>query len=304
MSKKQIHHLNDRTMKYLSLAETKRQHEYFELPGNFKIRLPQEVVFPNMESGRADMLYFNDENTVFDFEEESGDITDTTRAKFVKYLIFVAFMYSKMLYLAVLCHKDPKKEFEYYQYSDGLIIKINYYYISQEELWAKYENIIKKVEQKIELSDKEAMDIAFVSKFISKEYAPHVVETMAKMFNDAIINDRILKIDVGVILGGMILKNILDEDKQNKLLDMINMRHIKSEIEKIVYDEYGDELDAKDKIIETKDKELKTKDKELKTKDKELKTKDNEIDSLNKSKSQLKNKAQQLNEQTHPKLKK
>ena len=53
------------------------------------------------------------------------------------------------------------------------------------------------------------------------------------------------------------------------------MRHIKSEIEKIVYDEFGDELDAKDKIIETKDKE---------------------IDSLNKSKSQLKNKAQQLNE--------
>ena len=239
MSKKQIHHLNDRTMKYMSLAETKRQHEYFGLPGNFKTRLPQEVVFPNMESGRTDMLYFNDENTVFDFEEESGDITDVTRAKFVKHLIFAAFMYSKLLYLAVLCHKDPKKEFEYYQYSDGLIIKINYYYISQEELWAKYENIINKVRQRIELSDKEAMDIAFVSKFISKEYAPQVVETMAKMFNDAIINDRLLKIDVGVILDGM-----------------INMRHIKSEIEKIVYDEFGDELDAKDKIIETKDQEL------------------------------------------------
>lgn len=109
MSKNQIHHLNDRTMKYMSLAETKRQHEYFGLPGKFKTRLPQEIVFPNMESGRTDMLYFNDENTVFDFEEESGDITDTTRDKFVKYLIFAAFMYSKKLYLAVLCHKDPKK---------------------------------------------------------------------------------------------------------------------------------------------------------------------------------------------------
>ena len=59
------------------------------------------------------------------------------------------------------------------------------------------------------------------------------------MFNDTIINNRLLKIDVGVILDGM-----------------INMRHIKSEIEKIVYDEFGDELDAKDKIIETKDQEL------------------------------------------------
>lgn len=268
MSKNQIHHLNDRTMKYMSLAETKRQHEYFGLSGKFKTRLPQEIVFPNMESGRTDMLYFNDENTVFDFEEESGDITDTTRDKFVKYLIFAAFMYSKKLYLAVLCHKDPKKESEYYQYSDGLIIKINYYYISQEELWAKYENIIKKVEQKEELSDREAMDIAFVSKFISKEYAPQVVETMSKLFNDAIINDKLLKIDVGVILGGMILKNILDEDKQNKLLGMINMKHIKSEIEKIVYDEFGDELDAKD----------------------------DEIDKLNKSNSQFRDKAKKLKE--------
>ena len=31
---------------------------------------------------------------------------------------------------------------------------------------------------------------------------------------------------------------------------MINMRHIESELDKIVYDEYGDELDAKDKEIE------------------------------------------------------
>lgn len=122
--------------------------------------------------------------------------------------------------------------------------------------------------QKEELSDKEAMDIAFVSKFISKEYAPQVVETMSKLFNDAIINDRLLKIDVGVILGGMILKNILDEDKQNKLLGMINMKHIKSEIEKIVYDEFGDELDAKD----------------------------DEIDKLNKSNSQFRDKAKKLKE--------
>ena len=79
--------------------------------------------------------------------------------------------------------------------------------------------------------------------------------------------------DVGVILGGMILKHITSNTKQNKLLGLIGMRHIENEIDKLVYDEYGDILDEKDKEIEKMDNELKTKDKEIKTKDNELKTK-------------------------------
>ncbi len=55
-----IYHLNDRTMKYLSMAQAKRQHQYLGLPGNFKTRLPQEVVFPNMDIGRADEYYLTD----------------------------------------------------------------------------------------------------------------------------------------------------------------------------------------------------------------------------------------------------
>ena len=56
----EIYHLNDRTMKYLSMAQAKRQHQYLGLPGNFKTRLPQEVVFPNMDIGRADEYYLTD----------------------------------------------------------------------------------------------------------------------------------------------------------------------------------------------------------------------------------------------------
>lgn len=47
-------------MKYLSMAQAKRQHQYLGLPGNFKTRLPQEVVFPNMDIGRADEYYLTD----------------------------------------------------------------------------------------------------------------------------------------------------------------------------------------------------------------------------------------------------
>ncbi len=68
-------------------------------------------------------------------------------------------------------------------------IKIYYYYFSQNELWEKYENIINKVKQKKELTDTEALDIASISKFILKEHAPSVIESLAKVFKKAIIKD-------------------------------------------------------------------------------------------------------------------
>ena len=64
MKEKEIYHLNDRTMKYLTLAQTKRQHQYLGLPGEFKTRLPQEVVFPDLDFGRADEYYLNDEDLI------------------------------------------------------------------------------------------------------------------------------------------------------------------------------------------------------------------------------------------------
>ncbi len=91
--------------------------------------------------------------------------------------------------------------------------------------------------------------------------------------------------DVGVILGGMILKHITSKTKQNKLLELIGMRHIENEIDKLVYDEYGDILDEKDKEIEKMDNELKTKDKK--------------IDELNQTNEEYKNKLKELNKTTN-----
>jgi len=125
-----------------------------------------------------------------------------------------------------------------------------------------------------------------------KEHAPSVIESLAKVFKKAIIKDELLKMDIGVILGGMILKHITSNTKQNKLLGLIGMRHIENEIDKLVYDEYGDKLDEKDKEIEKMDNELKTKNDELKTKDKK-------IDELNQTNEEYKNKLKELNKTTN-----
>ena len=310
MKEKEIYHLNDRTMKYMTLAQTKRQHQYLGLPGEFKTRLPQEIVFPNLDFGRADEYYLNDEGLLINLEEESGDITNKTLDKFAKYVIFASYRYNGKVYLMVICHKDPKKDFEYYRYSPSLYIKVHYFFISQEEFWVKYENVISKVKQKEELTEMEALDIAFISKFISKENAPQVIETLTKVFKHAKIEDKLLKMDVGVILGGMILKHYEGIEKQTKLMGMINMRHIEREIDKLVYDEYGDILDKKDEEIEAKEEEIKTqakeinskneeinsKNEEINSKNEEINSKNNEINELNKSNREYKDKIKQLSE--------
>ena len=176
MKKKKIYHINDRTMKYLTLVQVKRQHKYLGLPGEFKARYPQEIVFPNMEAGRADEFYSTKENWIINLEEESDDVSDVTLRKISNYAIFADFMYSGEVYCAILCHKDPSKYPEYYERSPSIFIKLHYYHLSQDELWAKYENVINKIEQKETLSEDETLDIAFVPKFISKENGPYITE--------------------------------------------------------------------------------------------------------------------------------
>ena len=58
------------------------------------------------------------------------------------------------------------------------------------------------------------------------------------MFKEAKIEDKRLRIDIGSILGAMIKRNIDDETKQNKLLEMIGMNQIKNDIRAVFKDEF------------------------------------------------------------------
>ncbi|WP_458453060.1 hypothetical protein [Methanobrevibacter sp.] len=265
MSEK-IYQLNDRTMKYQTLKQCRRQHYYLGLPGEFEARFPQEIVFPNMDSGRVDEYYSTKEGLLINIEEESDEITDKTRAKYGKYAIFAEYTYSKKYYLAVICHKDPKRKSELFKKSPSVYIKIHYYYFADEELWEKYENVINKVKENNILTDNEALDIAFIPKFISKKHKQFMTESLAKTFKNAIINDKELKRDVAAILGAMILKNIKNTNKINELMEDIGMRQVEEEIKILARDEYGEEL----KAIEEENQQLKQENTKYKNKIEEL----------------------------------
>ena len=72
------------------------------------------------------------------------------------------------------------------------------------------------------------------------------------------------------------------------------MKHYKDEMERIIYEEFGDVLDVRDEKIYAQEKKLEAKDKEIKTKDKEIKTKDKEIEKLTKYKKESKAKLRQV----------
>jgi hypothetical protein len=288
MGKRHDTHLNDKTMKYKSMTQTKRQHEYLGLPGRFKLRFPQEVVFPDMDTGRMDELYLNDEDILIDLEEESEPLGPRTFRKYNKYNKFVRYIYNKEPYHAAICHENPKKEHICYKAGPSNYIKIHCIHISQDELWKRYEKVIRKVEQKEELTDKEALDIAFISKFIDAPHRQLVIDSMTESFQDAIIKDEKLKMDVAVILDAMISKHIPSEVKQEELRERINMRQYRDEMQKIIYEEFGDELHEKDRIIEEKDKELQTQKQEAE------KTKQ-EAEKAKQKNKEYKNKIKQLN---------
>lgn len=254
-------------MKYKSLILSRHQHQYLGLPGTFEARYPQEIVFPNMEAGRVDEFYSTVEGLLINLEEESGDITGKVLEKVGKYVIFGAFMYSKRPYAAIISHKDPKKEFEYFKLSPSLFLKVHYIYIPQDALWAKYENLIRKIEQKQQLTIEETLDIAFVAKFISKEYRQFITESLAKSFRYAKLNEEIPKRDIGVLLGAMILKHFDDEEKIDELMEVINMKQINNEIKIIAREEFADEFEK----IEKEKRDIRNENEEIKSENEEIK---------------------------------
>ena len=260
MKLKKPHHLNDTTHKYAAMAFRRRMHEYLGLPGTYHRRYPTEVVLRTMATGRMDELYSTKEGMLINLEEESDVVTEKTLAKLGKYKTFASFIYGKPLYTGVICLKNPKNFPKEYEISPTDIIRPKYYYFSQEKLWKNYDTIINKVEHNIELSEKEALHIAFVPKYISKKYSEYVTKSFSKLFKHAKIPDEKLKRDIAFILMTMILSNIDDETEQNQLLEEIDMDTYRDDMEEIVYSRYGEDLE---RVKAENKKELAKKDEEI-----------------------------------------
>ena len=101
------------------------------------------------------------------------------------------------------------------------------------------------------------MSLHSFQNLLQKKDVEKLINSLADLFGDVIIEDLKLKVDVAVILSGMILKHISDVDEQIKLLEMVDMRQYIDIMEELVYDKYGDQLKVKDDELKVKDDEIK-----------------------------------------------
>ena len=121
------------------------------------------------------------------------------------------------------------------------------------------------------------MSLHSFQNLLQKKDVEKLINSLADLFGDVIIEDLKLKVDVAVILSGMILKHISDVDEQIKLLEMVDMRQYIDIMEELVYDKYGDQLKEIDDQLKEKDSQLKEIDDQLKEKDSQLKEIDDKI---------------------------
>ena len=86
-----------------------------------------------------------------------------------------------------------------------MILHTTIYFLT-EELHAKHENLINKVQHNVKLIEMETLDMAFISKFIPKNEAENMVKSLADLFSRAKIEDKKLEIEVAAILKARYLK--------------------------------------------------------------------------------------------------
>ena len=128
------------------------------------------------------------------------------------------------------------------------------------------------------------MDMAFITKFIADENKQFVIENITAVFDDAIIENVKLKRDVAIIINAMIMKTFTSETKQEELRGRIGMKEYENEMERIVYEEYGDELRKKDnEIVKLHDKnnELNDRNHELNDRNHELNDRNDKLNDIN-----------------------
>lgn len=179
-------------IKYQTYKLSELQQEYLEFPGDFEALYPQEIINSKMEGERADDIHSSTTGELINVEEESDYVTEETlRDKNSKYALLMANEYTMNIFLAIICHKDPKNFPKSFKSGQELEFHFNYYYFPKDELLEKHENIINKIEHKEKLTMKEALEIAFIPKYIGYGKGPEITKSLAYNFNKAIIKEKL-----------------------------------------------------------------------------------------------------------------
>ena len=142
------------------------------------------------------------------------------------------------------------------------------------------------IRAKKELTEEESLYFAYISIFVKNDIGYEIIEELSHLFAQARITDRLLKLQMYLVLKRMIKEICVGDDKKIKeLLAMITKEISPDDYEKLSFIEFFEyDLAKKDEAIEVQKETIPQRDNiisdmgnELSRKDDELSRKDEEI---------------------------
>ena len=298
--KKDIHHPNDVSVKYLRTTEARELHYGLNLPGKFVENFPTTIIKRDGSEGEMDWLILADPDNERLFERTLINVEFQTRRVTPQKIKTIADYrdYSKTYYglpvltiIIIFDEAEYKASVKEYKATASDILRPIYIHMPLSEIEKRLNNLKIKIQNNEKLSLKEAFDFAFLPMFVPKKKSKSLTEKISKLFSKEKTITGTLRNDIAYVLGIMIrkyfdatkkgkelLKLIEREIKKSDLMDVIEYElNYRDQAHKAEIEEKNAQISAKDKEISAKDKEISAKDKEISAKDTQISAKDAEI---------------------------
>ncbi len=265
--KKDVHHPNDISFKYLATTEPKKLHSYFKLPGKFVRNYPTKIIKRDGSEREMDWLIVVDaddeqifKRTLINAEFQSYPVDFDKIEVIADYSDYGKTYYGMPLLSIIIITDGYERSEKEFQRTASDILKPIYIHMTWEEITEKLNNLEKKILNHEKLSDDEAMDFAFLPMFAPKNKAKFVTEKLARLFNQEKTITGTFRNNIAYVLTIMIRKYFDGTPKGKELLKLAENEISKSDLIDVI--EY--ELDYRDrahkaeieKITSEKDAEI------------------------------------------------
>ncbi len=280
--RKDIHHPNDVLNKYFENVIPEKLKNYFKLPGKFISNFPTKIFKRDGSEREMDwlMLVKCDEGEfLIHGEFQSYSVDDTKIEIIADCTDYSKIYYGRPVLTVIIITEGYEVSVKEFKRTASDILKPIYIRMSGEELIERLNNLEEKISNHKNLTDDEALDIAFLPMFAPKNKAHDITEKITHLFRKDTSLKGAFRNDVAFRLSIMIRKYFDLTPKGKELLKMIEPELNVSKLRDVIDFEvdyikksYEKELSEKDDILAKKDDILAEKDKEIE----ELKAKLNE----------------------------
>ena len=288
--RKNIHHPNDVLNKYFENVMPEKLKNYFKLPGKFISNFPTKIFKRDGSEREMDWLMLvegDDGKFLIHGEFQSYPVDDTKIEIIADCTDYSKIYYGRPVLTVIIITEGYEVSVKEFKRTASDILKPIYIHMDEEEVNERLNNLEEKISNHKQLSDDEALDIAFLPMFASKNKAYDITEKVTHLFRKDTSLTGAFRNDIAFGLSIMIRKYFDLTPKGKELLKMIEQELDVSKLRDVIDFEvdyikksYEKELSEKDDILAEKDTILAEKDTILAEKDTILAEKDKEIQEL------------------------